>query len=227
MAKKLLTRKTTPDPASQLTVPNLTSEQVAALLNVVQYNWEDEQTDYNNQDSSGKRAHIYKDLQTLAELLDHARSSSGKLPAVDPLQQALDSKGCGKHRTRTLRQIVQVDLAWLHWLGRKMKSDGDSTKTPMALNVLLVCRHFPLGLDDQFEREMKKPVHPFKETDGDQQGIDVDVKRAGSKAESAGPAGSAPATVSSDEVSQLHHGPVQAEDSAPAMDAGTSNKHEG
>lgn len=73
---------------------------------------------------------------------------------VNSLEQALNAKAFGKHKGKTFRQVVAEDLAWLHWLYRRKRQEGDLPGSPCDLNIMLLCKHYPLGVGDKAEQEL-------------------------------------------------------------------------
>lgn len=55
----------------------LTDSERDALRNVVDYCWQDEQRDYNEQDESGQAFHIFGDLGALQAFLDDTAADRG------------------------------------------------------------------------------------------------------------------------------------------------------
>lgn len=64
---------------------------------------------------------------------------------ADPLEQALNRRAFGKHRRRTFREVVETDLAWLHWLRNKSNAEG-SGQTVIGLILNLLADAYPYEL---------------------------------------------------------------------------------
>jgi len=77
------------------------------------------------------------------------------IPKVNALRQALATPAWGKYRNVTFRDVVKVDLAWIHWLYRQKRTLGE-IRDPSFLTLALICKHYPLGVDDEAERELAK-----------------------------------------------------------------------
>lgn len=48
---------------------------------------------------------------------------------------------------------MQTDLAWLHWLYRQKRAEG-GTRSPVDLVIAMLAKRYPLGIDDDAEREL-------------------------------------------------------------------------
>lgn len=84
-----------------------------------------------------------------------AKTRQPSIPKVDALQQALNKPAWGKHSKVTFREVVTTDLAWLHWLYRQKRKLLETTD-PSYLTIALLCKHYPLGIDDEAERELAR-----------------------------------------------------------------------